>query len=103
MSPVWVAIQGGISKAEEPSYGAGVGESGRALGAKRSSVEKISRAGKSEFCGTSAAVMVAAMLAASVLVALLWPALQAHADTTFTVTSAADTAGNTCGSGCTLR
>jgi len=99
LSPVWVAIQGGISKAEEPSYGAGVGESGRALGAKRSSVEKISRAGKSEFCGTSAAVTVAA----SVLVALLWPALQAHADTTFTVTSAADTAGNTCGSGCTLR
>ena len=37
------------------------------------------------------------------LIAALWSPLPAAANTTFTVTSAADTAGSTCGSGCTLR
>ena len=37
------------------------------------------------------------------LIAALWSPLPAGASTTFTVTSAADTGGSTCGSGCTLR
>jgi len=37
------------------------------------------------------------------LVVALWSPLPAGADTTFTVTSAADTGGSTCGSDCTLR
>jgi CSLREA domain-containing protein len=37
------------------------------------------------------------------LVVALWSPLPAGANTTFTVTSAADTGGSTCGSGCRLR
>lgn len=48
--------------------------------------------------------MPAAMIvAAGLLLVLLWSVHPARADTTFTVSSSADTGGSTCGSGCTLR
>jgi CSLREA domain-containing protein len=49
--------------------------------------------------------VTAALMAASALMAILWPSLPARAQgiNTIVVTSTADTGGNTCGSSCTLR
>ena len=54
---------------------------------------------KSMAYGAPAAMIVAAGL----LLVLLWSVHPARADTTFTVSSSADAGGSTCGSGCTLR